>query len=45
LKKTNPDAGKLYDKYQQQAGAAIQIQALPGMPATRRAIPVPPIPK
>lgn len=45
LKKTHPDAGQLYEKYQQQVGAAIQIQALPGMPAARRAIPVPPPPK
>lgn len=45
LKKTHPDAGKLYDRYQQQLGAAIQIRAVPGMPAAGRAIPDPPKPK
>jgi hypothetical protein len=45
LKKNQPEAYRLYDKYAQQQNARIQIQAVPGWRPAERAIPAPPNPK
>ena len=45
LKKNQPEAYKLYDKYAQQPNARIQIQAVPGLLPGMPAFPPPPPPK
>lgn len=42
LKKNQPEACLLYDKYAQQQNARIQIQAMPGLPPGIQVIPAPP---
>ena len=42
LKKAQPEACRLYDKYAQQQNVRIQIQALPGLQPAARAIPARP---